>query len=1148
MRTQLVFFSCALALSFSAACSDDVQPASPDGQVDTVTIDSVAPDAVKSDGVAPDTVKSDGVAPDGPAPDGPAVDGVKPDLGTFDTSSHDMGGAGPGKCTMATLVALTNGTVKITGTTTGLSDEFSGLKCQGLSSTTSSLDAAQAYYQIMGKKDQWYRIIFRPSYSSAYAYVFTSTACTEAAIETDCQSNGATGASTRISASSSYSRVMYFKSTAAAPFVVAADGTSGSGSFELEVTEIVTPTNGTCATATALTLFNGKALVTGDSHNVMTADEYSTLTCGSSTTMDGPNAYYSFSAKAGQSYKITVTNNAGYYLYYYVFGSSCTESDIATGCASNSTTGVFQSSFNSGLSRTNIFAPPAAGTYHIAIDGTDEYYFANFNLEIQEFTPPTNGICAKADPIALIAGKATVNGSTLGLVNEYGTSVDCTSSPDYDGPQAYYKLTAAAGKVYKLDISADFSGYWYIFRAANCGNATSINGDCGSKGVDGANPGYFSVSSSNSIGFRPTQPGDYIIAIDSSYPSDFGTFKLDVEELTAPTNDKACVATPVTLVSGKATVNGNTLGAYNEFGTTSSTGINCDVSTVFSGPQVYYEIDIDATKGYLFTFSPSFSSAYLYVFQKASCGSRAPLDADCGSGGTSGARLGSISSGKTESISFSPTVSGKYVIAVDSSVASGGGAFAFDIEEIVKPQNMTCATAAPLTLTAGEVTVKTTTSFTQDEYPGLKCKNGTSSSTSSTLDGSQLYWSLTMDATKTYAVSATTTFSSGYLYIFDGAKACSEANIAADCQSGGTSGVGRGTISNTTGTAYFKPPTTGIYKIAIDSTSYAGEVTLKVVEFSPPKNAACGNPKALTLIGGTVTESGFTVGAADELVGLIQCGGSDAFAGGQTYYTVNLQAGHDYYVNLATDFAAELYLFSGSSACTATAIEADCASKGVTGDVAAISSTSGGSAGIRFRPGVTGTFYIAIDAIDAAAMGGYTLKVTESIPPTGQRLVIQEINTGSNDYVVVRNAGTVDVSLNGVELLLTDGTIASPENAFTFSNQMLKAGASVYLVEDSSPAAGDIYIGKGIPYIYSDSFIVLLCQGPCISASGINVIDAAQFGTIARSLPGGISFTGGPLDGLNSSNQNASSFTRVTFTGRNPTFEQSDWAVAPATR
>lgn len=878
-----------------------------------------------------------------------------------------------GKCATPIGVTLDNGEAHIEGDTSKQTDEYSDLKCEGQSGYTGTLDAPQLYYALQGKKDQWYRFVLSPEFTSAYMYLFTGY-CSEAIIANDCQSAGFSGASSRLAADEGEPTVMYYKATSNNMFKVAVDSTYYDGKFALDVAEIDAPTNTTCANATSLGFFNGKAVVNGDTYSGFSPDEFATLECDS-TRVDGPQVYYKFEAKAGESYRIKLINRAGGYLYGYVFGDSCVEADIATDCSSLGVTGLIFGSVGAGDAGATVFTPTADGTYHIAIDGDDSYDYGQFTLEIDGYELPTNGTCATAEAITFTNGKWSTRGSTLGLKDEH-SDVDCDGYYDYDGPQAYYKLTVEDTKGYRLKLDPQYRGYWYVFQAANCSNVDEINNNCDSGGSYGNNFESFYYGSSYEEVFRPDVAGDYIIAIDSAGEGYQGDFNLEIEEIDAPQNETACNATPLQLTNGEVVVKASTATARNEFGTTSTTGIVCDGSYVFAAPQVYYELAMDASKAYKITYNPTFGSAYLYVFQKTSCNNAKQINIDCASG-TIGAKLGSVSAGYSETLNFVPTQSGTYVIGVDSRYASGSGDFSLSVKEIEKPTNETCATAEAISLTNNEVTIISTTDYAHNEYTNLQCSVG--SSVSSVLSGPQLYWSMDMSVGKIYAITAATNFSSGYFYLFDGSKACSEANIASDCQSDGTSGLTIGPISSGEKYAYFKPTKSGNYKMAFDSTSSTGDVGFRIEEFTPDMHSTCAKAKVFSIINNEAKLTGHTVDSSDEFSGAIKCGGSAAFAAGQMYFRTTLKSGVEYNFLVTSNFDPEVYIFPGTSGCDKNLIESYCSAGSTNGTHV---SGSNGLTSIIFSPPADGVYFIAIDGKTATDIGSFDMDVKAFILPT----------------------------------------------------------------------------------------------------------------------------------------------------------------------
>lgn len=981
MRTLNFALACMGVAGLLAGCGDDTTTTKDLG-VDSLKVDTVKP----ADGPRPDQgpPPDQGPQPDGPLPDqGPTPDGPLPDQGptpdttpTPDTAptpdqaviTPDQGAASAGLCATAPLVPLVAGSATINGDTSLYSDQFAGLKCRSTTTVTSVLDGPQAYYRIAGKQDQWYRFILKSTFSSAYMYAFTSTLCTEAAIQTDCQSAGVTGASSRLGASSTSARAMYFKSPANADFTVAVDSLSASGPFTLEIEEIAIPTNATCANATPLTFFNGKAVVRGDTHETLTPDEYTTLKCGT-VQMDGPQAYYKFDAVAGQGYKIKLTGDGNYLHYFYVFGSSCTEADIGTDCSSGGATGLYLGSVSGGAFKEAAFTAPTTGTYHIAVDSTVDYGQGAFTLEIEEFTAPTNGVCAAPTPITLTNGAATVQGSTFGTVDEYGTAVDCTGSTDFDGPQAYYELDVKAGKFYDITLAPTFSlAYLYIFsQTAGC-TAAGINASCGSAGDTGDyTTSSASASTPRALTFKPTAPGKYVIAVESSGPTYFGDFTLDIKEQDAPTNDTCNAAQTLTFTAGKATASGTTRGGGNEYGAT----VDCTGTVDFDGPQVYYAFTAVANKGYKISYTPTFSS-YLYVFEQAACGTAAAINASCGSVGVSGLSAGSTSGAQT--VYFQPALAGTYLIALDSSDAATNGTFDLTVEELDPPANGSCANATALTLTNGKVTAQGSTAFGADEYP-----NTVSCGTANFLDGPQAYYTLDMTAGQNYWLQLSSSFDSAYLYIFSGS--CDGAGIQTACSSGGTSGDVLGPVSSTSKALYFSPSTSGTYTIVVDSDRSTtsndeyGDYTLNVEQFGTGTNGTCAAAEQVTLTGNAAQVTGYTTGLADEFAGTIKCGGTTAFAAGQAYYKVDLTAGVEYTVSVSTDFASKAYFFPGTTNCAAAAIETECATNVLT--IAA-----GGSSNFTFNPTTSGTYYMVIDGLTAAAVGRYDVKITAFVIPT----------------------------------------------------------------------------------------------------------------------------------------------------------------------
>jgi hypothetical protein len=1278
---------CVVALGFMA-CSDDTT-----GPADS------GPDMKKTDTVSPGDLGVDTKPDQGPPPDGqPDQPIVTPDTGvdmagdmagdtmpdmtpdiTPDISPDlgpdvgpDMGPPMLGTCANAQTLTLIGGKATVSGDTTGVADEFPTLKCSyGYVTSTITMDGGQHYYKFAGTKDQWYKVVLGSTFADAHAVIFTNPNCTEAGIQTDCQSGGATGEFSEDSDAGD-NRAVYFKAPITGDIYVAVDSEGAEGAYTLTITELTAPTNGTCAGATALTLTGGAASIEGDLGPKITPNEYGTdIKCGASSAWDEAQAYYKFTATAGTRYKISVTSDSAGWLYLLAFqAASCgTAASINADCGSNGTDGDYTSFADTGKTVSMVLTSTAGGDYVIAVDTRFSEDYGGFTLKVEEFPVPTNSTCAGAQTLTLQNGTATASGDTLASADEF-SGVNCrraggTSavSTTFDGPQLYYKWAATQDQWYKVSVQADFTAYFYLFSSSTCTEA-AIDADCQTDGTAGTSVGSIFSGQTESVYFKAPATGDLYVAVDSTSATTAGTFKVTVTEVTAPTNGTCATATPLTFVGGKALVSGWT-GPFttpDEFGGAKCGGTT--ETTTLDGPQAYYSFTVDPNSVYSIKMTPTDNTSSLYVYAFPQSCTQATIESSCE--GASSTLTG------TSSLIVAPTAAGTYVVAVDSSDGQNFGGFDLEIEEIVKPSNSACATPTAITLTAGKATINGSTFGASDEFGTTVDCGG------SALDGPNVYYELTPAAGKTYKVKFTPTFSA-YAYWFQKASCGTAATVETDCSSAGVNGNRSPFASANSTVEFYVGPSTGAVLLAVDSTdpNNAGTFTLEIEEVNAPTNGTCATATPITLTAGLATVNGTTGGTADEFGADVDCGGFSDFDGPNAYYELTPTAGKFYKVTLDPNFSAYLYWFNKASCPTAATIDTDCASSGVDGDYAGsiskggsgsftitgatapviigIDSTAGynsgdfvlkveeitppandtcaGAQALTFTAGkatasgqtgtasatldpsceslpgpdlfysvpvtsgktyliqlspsatfdpalyildacagtcvasaddsfsaggaeqivytatATGTIVVAVDSYSATAadgQGAFTLDVSElGAPPTG--LVLQEINVGADDYVVIKNTGTAAVDLTGVQIVLTDSTVPNADNAVFLPPQQLAAGASLYLVEDSTPQAGDFYMGS-IFYTSSSSFLAMLCYGNCDETKSSNVLDAGLFGSIARTLPTGVTFTGGPVGGITSANENTTSYTRVGSVGVAPAFLASDWGTAAASR
>jgi hypothetical protein len=798
-RTWWVYTAGALLL---AACSSDTQPRD-------AAVDHVAP--------APDLALSER-APDRPG-DRPRGDAPRGDQGKKKEAGPDLPDLpGNSACWKAQAVTLTGGAAHVTGTTSGLVNEFGGgVKCGA--DLVTPLPGPQAYYSIGLTGGKTYLFTVSAGFTGGSFYLFSQAAgCTASGLEKDCQSSGSTGF--KLTSLGSTPKTYYFSSKTAGVFLFAVDGTTAgqSGSFTVDIQEYQPASNGTCANATPITLTSGRATIQGNTYGG--ADEFAgQLKCGGYTAFAGPQLYYSLYVGAGKSYKLKLTPSFNAYLYVFSDSAGCSPAPINQYCGSAGATGALVGSISSGTSKAIVFSPfPPAGNYIIAVDSQGAGEAGAFTLEVEDFTPAANGTCAGAQPIALSGGKASVSGSTLGLADE-NPALKCGGYTAFNGPQAYYTIGMTAGKAYRIDfVPSGFSGYLYIFSSAAACAANGIETDCASKGATGDKWGPY--SSTASVYFVPGQSGTYTLAVDgavSTYTSFSGDFTLDVTELTPPGNGSCATAQAITLSGGKASVSGSTVGTKDEFST-----LKCGGYTAFAGPQAYYSLAMSQTKIYKVVITPTGFNPYFYIFSDSAACTQSSIESSCASKGVSGGLWGSIYSKATAF--FTPASSGAYLMAVDSSSTSAQGEFTLDFEELPAPVNGTCATAQTLAVTPGTPTSVSGITFgAKDELSTLKCGGYTS------FAGPQVYYKVDLKAGLIYKITLEPGFSSAYAYIFPAGASCQQAAIETACASKGATGDMWGPMYSTTSHT-FSPTVAGTYIIGIDSSSssYSGTFTLTV--------------------------------------------------------------------------------------------------------------------------------------------------------------------------------------------------------------------------------------------------------------------------------------------------------------------------------
>lgn len=468
--------------------------------------------------------------------------GAPPDASTGGAAGADAGSdAGPpvvtqqsGNCATPVSVTVSGGVAKITGDTSSLSDEFPSLKCKhsGSGQLSGALAGPQSYYELHATPGAWYRFALKGQ-TLQLVYLYESTSCTAAAIQTDCQSGGLTGnAGTSFF---SHPGIAYQKLPASGVMRFAVDAPAGvQGAFTLDIAEIGTPDHGTCATAKPLTLAGGKLNVSGNVVPETMNNDPINVFCDSNY-QKGPQAYYAFDAKPGYGYRFTIdADPVCGALNAYLFSGSCTQSAITADCQSGGVSGDTENTIWNGMQRVFEYRPVVPGKQTLVIDSSAGDDFGGFDLEIEELPEPANDDCGNATPISLVNGSALINSqTTLGEAQFPGLSCGSQSA---GGKDVFYELPVTAGDVYVLKLTPQFDGAaLYFFDKASCAvGGSAVSAACSSGGVSGNAIGSPSSGTPARVNLVATKSGSFIIGVGGGQPGQAGKFNLTVTKLPTP--------------------------------------------------------------------------------------------------------------------------------------------------------------------------------------------------------------------------------------------------------------------------------------------------------------------------------------------------------------------------------------------------------------------------------------------------------------------------------------------------------------------------------------------------------------------------------------------------------------------------------------
>lgn len=859
------------------------------------------------------------------------VDLAIPDKGPDLYFSPDAVPQVPGsKCAAPVAVKLTPGkATTLTGNTTNALNQFSQtIKC----GTGYDFDGQQIYYKMTLQAGSIYKFVATPSNWDVALYLFADTTCTAATINTQCETAviDAVGENMK--------ETLYFAPSVTGTYILAVDSYSATkgGAFTLVIQDFKLTANSLCNKATKVVFTGTKVTVNGDtSKNVL--NQFGTkVSCDGSSSLAGPQLYYTVNLTANKPYKFTLKPTFNAYMYIFPSASCGTSTKINTACQSKGASGATTGEVKLGSTQSFLFQPTTTGDYVLAVDSTSVTQSGSFTLDFEEAALPTNDLCTKPKPLTLMYGKATVaDDSTLATSNVNLVSTNCTKTATI-GPDLFYSVTVSAGKSYKVSVATDKSYDPALYVFTTC---TSVAGTC----VAGLDTGF--AGETEMVKFTATSNATYLIGVDTRYKAgdaySTGQFNLTVEEFIKPPNAVCSKPQNVTLTAGKATLTSDTFYASDEY-----SGLKCGSSLTFDGPQLYYRVSLAANQKYLATITPASTyDAALYAFPATTSCNQSAVEAAC-----KGHVADRGSKGVAENLVISPTSSQSWDIVADSWDPKSYGTFTLQLEQLIKPAHDSCFNAKTLQFAPSSKKItETGHTYAATNTIGLAATGCSKNLTAAP----EVFYKVTLQKNKAYKIRLDGAGYNEALYLFSSCSSAASTCVAgADLTTAGAEEI------------LFSPTATLNYYIGVDGRGATdmGPFTLTVEEVI----SACDVVKNLTFnTSGVATTTGDTTGGSNTVNLTKTSCMSKTSPGYDKIYSVSLAASKTYTVTLTpgTSFDPMLYVFT-----TCTHPEKSCI-KGI--DTAG----NGSKEIISITTTTAGTYYIAVDSTATTKAGTFTLEV-----------------------------------------------------------------------------------------------------------------------------------------------------------------------------
>ncbi len=438
----------------------------------------------------------------------------------------------------------------------------------------------------------------------------------------------------------------------AGTYYLVVDGYNGSsGPFTLSAdlsTPEPPPANDACgAGVVALSLSGGSTSVAG---STLYALNNFSATCANA---DGPDVVYSFQLAAHSKVTATVTPDSTVAGYWPVV-------TILSDCASLSSA----AEMTCGSGGPAVANDLPAGTYYLVVDGA--YSTAGsftLNVAVQPWAAgPANDSCGSVQALTLLNDSVSVDGSTLGALDQTGPAVVCA---DWTGKDVVYSLTTS-------DVRKITATVTPLNKADNYRPAVYLGSSCATWNANtlGACAKAASPTAEASATIPAAAPGTWYVWVDSGgFSRSAGTFNLTVTAApaTALPNDRCDGA--IALTKG-VPVSGDTTTATNDYGSGPGTAACGGYKLALTGHDLVYSYTPAAAGDFTVTVTADPASTFapaVFVSQNL-----------CGDTGTCLARAeglgGPVSATVTAARAATP-----YFIVVDAALYSDWGPFTVEV-------------------------------------------------------------------------------------------------------------------------------------------------------------------------------------------------------------------------------------------------------------------------------------------------------------------------------------------------------------------------------------------------------------------------------------------------------------------------------------